>query len=86
MDGKIIQFKDGIPVTCIDDTFRPADIPLSLWVVKENDYTVMSIHQDMNGVTFFQLKELDITKAGTQYKGYASTRFKEKDDLIAELI
>ncbi len=62
-------------VQCIDDSARPESIPLSYWVKKDNTYTVINSFKDMNGVELVQLLEIDLTKLGTPYKGFASSRF-----------
>ena len=62
-------------VRCIDDSARPESIPLSYWIKKDNYYNIINSFRDMNGVELVQLLEIDLTKLGTSYKGFASSRF-----------
>jgi hypothetical protein len=75
-------------VECINDSGRPADIPLSKWVKRGNAYTVIAAYNDMNGVLLFVLEEIDLTDLNTVYKGFAAYRFRPiegLDELINEL-
>jgi len=65
----------GLLVECINDSNRPADIPLSKWVKKGNAYTVITAYNDMNGVLLFVLEEIDLTDLNIPYKGFAAYRF-----------
>ncbi len=69
-----------IKVICVDDSSRPADIPLSLWVKREISYSVIEVLKDMHGIEYYKLEELDLSAAGTLYKGYAASRFKIAED------
>jgi hypothetical protein len=62
-------------VQCIDDSARPESIPLSYWVKKDSYYNIINSFRDMNGVELVQLLEIDLTKLGNSYKGFASSRF-----------
>jgi len=73
-------------VICIDDSFRPNDIPLSYWVKKNSKYTIIDSYKDMNGIELVELLEIDLRELGTIYKGFASSRFKPIDDLVEELV
>lgn len=63
-------------VECINDSDRPSDIPISLWVKKGEKYTVTNEKVDMHGVKYYTLSELDLESIGSLYKGYAANRFK----------
>lgn len=67
-------------VECVDDSFKPADIPNSLWVKKGSVYNVYEALKDMNGVEYYKLEEVPIEQAGTLYKGFSSSRFKVLDE------
>lgn len=66
-------------VICIDDTFKPADIPNSYWIKKNNEYTVINAYNDINGILLFELLEINLKELGGLYKGFAANRFKEID-------
>lgn len=72
-------------VLCVNDSGRPEDIPLSMWVKKGNAYNVTNAYRDMYGVLLFVLDEIDLAQLGTLYKGFAAYRFAPLDD-INELI
>lgn len=72
-------------VICIDDSAKPAEIPNSYWVKKDNIYTVINAFKDMNGVLLFQLEEIRLENAGTLYKGFASSRFKPLETTEQEI-
>ena len=65
--------------TCINNKNRPNEIGLSFWIEEGKDYTIINEFVDMLGILCYQLAEVDITKAGTQYKGYAAYRFAPKE-------
>jgi len=67
-------------VTCIDDSNRPADIPLSAWITKGEKYTVVDAFHGFGGVLIFQLAERDLTPY-FPYKGFDAKRFRPSDDL-----
>lgn len=73
-------------VICVDNSFKPADIPNSYWIKKNNEYTVIASYNDMNGVPLYELQEIDLRELGGMYKGFAASRFKEVDNLIDELV
>ena len=60
---------------CINDKDRPESIPLSLFVVKGQIYTVIEVSIDMNGIEYYVLEEISLTSIGTLYKGFAKSRF-----------
>lgn len=65
---------------CIDDSGRPNDIPTSQWIVKGNEYTVISVWK-MNmqgGILGFELAEVNLAGCAP-YKYYAANRFKIKE-------
>lgn len=67
-------------VICVDNSSRPADIPLSKWPKLKTPYTVINAFKDMNDVLLYQLEEIEIVSLGTSYKGYAASRFKVAED------
>lgn len=62
-------------VKCIDSSARPESIPLSMWVIKDQTYTVIEVLVDMNQVEYYRLAEIDLSSLGTLYRGFASSRF-----------
>lgn len=62
-------------VECIDDSNRPADIPLSCWITKGDYYTVVDAFYGFGGVLIFQLEERDLTPF-PPYKGFDASRFR----------
>lgn len=73
----------SIKCACIDDTFRPNEIPLSRWVVKGQQYHInhvfYHVHQGIQGV---ELVEHDISDC-FPYTSYRLTRFGfDKENLV----
>lgn len=66
-------------VTCIDDSNRPVDIPLSAWITKGEKYTVVDAFTGFGGVLIFQLAERDLTPY-FPYKGFDAKRFGAVED------
>lgn len=66
-------------VICIDASSRPNDIPTSKWVVKGNEYTVVSVWKMnmQNGILGFELAEINL-EGCAPYKYYAANRFRVK--------
>ena len=67
-------------VECINSSSRPNDIPLSQWVIKGNEYTVIGVWK-MNmqgGILGFELAEINLNGCAP-YKYYAADRFKIKE-------
>ena len=78
-----------LKVICVDSSAKPAEIPNSYWIKKDETYTVVNAFNDMNGVLLFQLAEIRLEDAGTLYKGYAASRFaplETKKDEVKEQI
>ena len=63
-------------VICLDDQFRPNDIPTSKWVKKGNQYTVIKADRLLlqGGTIGFQLEELDLSDC-TPYNYFSASRF-----------
>lgn len=68
-------------VICVDNSNRPSDVPLSLWPILQNKYTVIDTLKDMHMVEYYKLEELDLASIGSLYKGYAASRFKPVDNV-----
>lgn len=63
-------------VICIDDSMRPADLPISKWVVKGRKYTVTKMEyltMDRN-ILAFKLAEIDLSDC-LPYTHFRATRF-----------
>lgn len=71
-------------VVCLSDQGRPEDIPISYWIKKGAEYTVISAYNDMNGILLFELLEIDLKPLGTLYRGFAASRFRPIDSFIDE--
>lgn len=67
-------------VECIDDKFKPNDIPLSQWVVKGREYTVIGVFKMnmQNGILGYELAEINLNGCAP-YKYYAASRFRVKE-------
>jgi hypothetical protein len=72
---------------CIDDGFRPNDIPTSKWVKKGNTYhviyTATVLPQNQLG---FVLDEIDLEGCCAPYKFFLANRFKFKEEDIPKLM
>lgn len=70
-----------IPVICVNDTGRPAEVPISKWVRKGERYTIVGfsrmIAYNCMGVW---LEEIDISTYHP-YKVFRAERFVEEDAL-----
>lgn len=74
-------------VECIDDSNKPADIPLSKWLVKGSVYNVIDMQRlTMTGEYGYKLLEIDLTGCGL-YRYFNVNRFKEveEDDALVEV-
>jgi hypothetical protein len=74
-------------VECINDKGRPNEIPITHWVKKGHAYTILAVFNDMNGVPYCILEEIDLRELHVPYKGFAVYRFSPIDEAPAsELI
>lgn len=65
----------SIPVICIDDRNRPQDVPVNLWPVKGQPYTITGFYRMLTQGSYgVSLAEMDIT-ACHPYKYYLANRF-----------
>jgi hypothetical protein len=80
-------------VVCINDSDRPNDIPISKWVVKGKEYTVIKISKMImqGNILGVQLEEIDLSDC-VPHLFFAATRFAEiepskekKEEKIEEL-
>ena len=61
-------------VTCVNDSNRPSDFPLSKWIVKGEEYTVIDIFYAMpQDIECVKLEEINLS--GLAYDGFAAYRF-----------
>jgi len=71
---------------CIDDTFKPEEIPNSHWVKKDHEYHITHVyfhpHQQISGV---ELAELDLSNF-FPYQTYRITRFAFDKENFLKLI
>lgn len=65
---------------CINDSERPNDIPLSQWVVKDREYTVIGVFKMnmQNCILGYELAEINLNGCAP-YKYYAASRFRVKE-------
>jgi hypothetical protein len=75
-------------VLCIDDSNRPEEVPLSSWVTKGSEYTIINSFTGLNGIEIVEISEIDIKKAsGGIYKGFKASRFSHPNtNLIKSVI
>ena len=61
-------------VLCINDQGRPAEVPMSQWIVKNSIYTVIKVVNCLGqGIQGYELEEVKIDSA--LYKYFAASRF-----------
>ena len=76
-------------VTCLDDNFRPAEIPLSKWIKRGVSYTAIRRIKcnTQGGIEGFVLAEIDLTGC-EPYKCFSIHRFgiplEQKDNILKE--
>lgn len=74
-------------VICINDSGRPNEIPISKWIKKDEEYTVIRMdYMNMQGrLLGFQLEEVSL-EGCFPYLYYSSSRFRPltEDDINAE--
>lgn len=59
---------------CINDQGRPAEVPLSQWVVKGQQYTIIKVVNCLGqGIQGVELEEVKVDSA--LYKYFAASRF-----------
>lgn len=75
---------------CIDDSNRPKEIPVSKWVVKDKEYTIVHVfyhpQQKIQGV---ELGEVELDDSCFPYGSFALKRFtifKEDLELFVSLL
>lgn len=73
-------------VICINDSNRPNEIPLSKWIKKGNEYTIIDIIKCniQGGKRALVLEEIDLSGC-EPYKGFDESRFEPKLECPAEL-
>jgi hypothetical protein len=62
-------------VICINDSNRPAEIPIPLWVKKNERYTVIKIIKTMDNKMGFILEELTLGEDTFPYDSFNPLRF-----------
>lgn len=65
----------NIPVVCINDSNRPAEIPAEKWISKNELYTVVKIITTMDNNTGFILKEISLGEDTFPYDSFNPNRF-----------
>jgi hypothetical protein len=62
-------------VICIDDSHRPAEVPVNQWIKKGEEYTVIKVVNCLGqGIKGYELAEVKINAA--LYKYFAASRFR----------
>jgi hypothetical protein len=65
-----------IPCICIDDKGRPADFPLSKWLVEDGLYHIVAATVVLpQGILGFRLHEVKMDSSCYPYKFFSSHRF-----------
>lgn len=72
-------------VKCIDNKNKPNEIPTSKWVKKDQEYNVIEIVTDREGVEGYILEEIDLTGC-LPYNFFAAYRFEILDNGLGELL
>lgn len=81
-------------VVCIDDSKRPADIPVEKWIEKGKEYTVINVIRMVaqGNKLGFVLQEIDLSDC-FPYECFSASRFapvepkKEiEDEIVEELV
>jgi len=76
-----------VKCVCIDDSNKPSEIPVSLWVVKGKEYHITHIYfhhiQFIQGV---ELRELKLTEDCYPYESYKLSRFSFSEEGILNLV
>lgn len=77
-----------IKTLCIKDNNKPDDIPMSHWVKKGIEYTVIGVyHRVQPGATMgLLLSEIDLDELDTPYSCFSSNRFRFKEEDVPELL
>jgi hypothetical protein len=76
-----------IPCICVDDTEKPADIPLSSWVKLGERYHIVDAKVVLpQGMLAFKLHELQLDMRSYPYQFFASNRFAIDIDRMDDII
>lgn len=72
---------------CINDSDRPDEIPVELWVKKGQEYHVTHIYfLPIFGISGCELKELELTMDCCPYESYKLSRFAFNEEGMKHLI
>ena len=76
-----------IPCICIDDKNRPLEVPVSKWVVKEQEYHITHVYHQyqQKGIKGVELAEFDISDC-VPYNCYRLDRFAFTEENLLKLI
>ena len=76
-----------IPCICINDRLKPDEIPQSKWVVKDQEYHITHVYNNIheNGIKGAELFEHDISECAP-YNCYRLDRFAFTPENLSKLI
>jgi hypothetical protein len=74
----------NMPVVCINDSNKPAEIPVNKWVIKNEIYTVVKIINTMDNKKGFILKELPLGEDTFPYDSFNPMRFVPATELLIQ--
>ena len=76
-----------IPALCIDDSFKPNDIPNNKWVKKGNIYHVIyTVTVLPQGKLAFHLHEIDLDESCYPYQYFLASRFAFTEENLDKLV
>lgn len=81
----------GIKAICVNNLFKPKEIPNNLWLELNKEYTITDAYINHNNELVAVIDEIDlenanITKHGFKYRGYNSMRFRINSDDFEKFI
>lgn len=77
----------SIKCLCVDDSFKPNEIPNNKWIKKGESYTVIyTVTVLPQRELAFQLQEIELTEKEYPYEYFLSSRFAFKKEDLEKLI
>jgi len=74
-ESKAIVITLPFKAICVDDKNRPAEIPITNWLVEGQPYTIINARQLPNGETGFIVEEIPLGEETFPYFYLSSSRF-----------
>lgn len=66
-------------VICINDSDRPENVPISMWLKKGSVYTVIEEFYVEDNILCYEIEEINIKKIDPRYEGFRADRFAPAD-------